>query len=146
MLALCGVGVASCIPVAMYGTPHVEFHLKARVVDAEGNPIQGIEVCSAEGQRFEYNTGISDYLGNINASGEIWPGSQYEVVFRDIDGEYNGGEFETLSLNITDKVVQTKRGDGDWYDGSYKADIGDVTLTLKQQAAEGDQITNDEEE
>ena len=137
LLALCGVGVASCIPVAMYGTPHVEFHLKARVVDAEGNPIQGIEVRTKSGQPFDHNTGIADYLGNIEAvSGDMWPGEQYEVVFLDVDGEYNGGEFENLSLDITDKVKQTKRGDGDWYQGTYKAGLGDVTLTLKEQNAE----------
>lgn len=137
LLALCGVGVASCIPVAMYGTPHVEFHLKARVVDAEGNPIQGIEVRSNEGEPFDHNTGISDYQGIIDAEANyLWPGSQYQVTFYDIDGEYNGGEFENLSLDITDKVKQTKRGDGDWYQGTYKAELGDVTLTLKEQNAE----------
>lgn len=148
LLTLCGVSVASCIPVAMYGTPHINFTLKARVVDSEGNPIQGIEVRTKEGHYFEHNTGISDYQGNIEASGQIWPGSQYEVTFYDIDGEYNGGEFETLKLDISDKVKQTKKGDGDWYQGSYKAELGNVTLTLKEQNAEGEQEqdTNNEEE
>ena len=62
----------------------------------------------------------------------MWPDEQYEVVFLDVDGEYNGGEFESLELNIADKVKQTQKGDGDWYQGSYKAELGDVMLTHKQ--------------
>lgn len=143
LLGLLGVGAASCIPVAMYGTPHVEFSLSARVIDEAGNPIQGIEVRTKSGQPFDHNTGIADYLGNIEAvSGSMWPDEQYEVVFLDVDGEYNGGEFESLELDIRDKVRQTKKGSGDWYQGTYKAELGDVTLTLK---AQDDNITNEEE-
>ena len=133
ILGLLGVGAASCIPVAMYGAPHVEFSLSARVIDEAGNPIQGIEVRTKSGQQFDHNTGYADYLGNIEAvSGSMWPDEQYEVVFLDVDGEYNGGEFESLELNIADKVKQTQKGDGDWYQGSYKAELGDVMLTHKQ--------------
>lgn len=143
LLGLLGVGAASCIPVAMYGTPHVEFSLSARVIDEAGNPIQGIEVRTKSGQPFDHNTGIADYLGNIEAvSGSMWPDEQYEVVFLDVDGEYNGGEFESLELDISDKVKQTKKGSGDWYQGTYKAELGDVTLTLK---AQDDNNTNEEE-
>ena len=143
LLGLLGVGAASCIPVAMYGTPHVEFSLSARVIDEAGNPIQGIEVRTKSGQPFDHNTGIADYLGNIEAvSGDIWPNEQYKVVFLDVDGEYNGGEFESLELDISDEVKQTKKGSGDWYQGAYKAELGDVTLTLK---AQDDNNTNEEE-
>ena len=145
ILALLGFGASGCVGVAMYGTPHVDFHLTARVVDAEGNPIQGIEVRTKEGAAFEHKTGLSDYQGNIDAYGQVWPGSQYEVVFMDVDGEYNGGEFEAVDIDITDRVKQTKKGDGDWYQGTYRADLGDVTLTLKEQSAEEDN-TNVEEE
>lgn len=143
LLGLLGVGAASCIPVAMYGTPHVEFSLSARVIDEAGNPIQGIEVRTKSGQPFDHNTGFADYLGNIEAvSGDIWPNEQYKVVFLDVDGEYNGGEFESLELDISDEVKQTKKGSGDWYQGTYKAELGDVTLTLK---AKDDNNTNEEE-
>ena len=149
LLALLGFGASGCevigIGAAMYGTPHVEFHLSARVVDKDGNPIQGIEVRTKEGAYFDHNTGISDYQGYIDARGAIWPGSQYAVTFYDIDGEYNGGEFETLELDISGKVKQTKKGEGDWYEGSYRAELGDVTLTLKEQNAEENNDSNEEE-
>lgn len=145
LLGLLGISVASCIPVAMYGTPHVEFSLSARVVDEAGEPIQGIEVRTCYGEHFDDKTGISDYLGNIEAYGSyIWPGRQYNVVFEDIDGEYNGGEFESLELDISDKVRQTKRGSGDWYQGTFKAELGDVTLKLKSETAEEDNTAKEE--
>ena len=72
----------------------------------------------------------------------MWPGAQYDVVFYDNDGALNGGEFETLELNIRDKVEQIKDGDGNWYNGSYRADLGDVTMILKNTTDEG----NEEEE
>ena len=146
LLVLLGFGGTGCeiIGTAMYGTPNIDFHLSARVVDKDGNPIQGIDVRMKDGQRFNYNSGISDYLGNINASGNMFPRKQYEIVFMDIDGEYNGGEFENLELDVTDKVQQIKKGSGDWYDGSYKAVIGDVTLTLKEHNGEEDNNTNEE--
>jgi hypothetical protein len=72
----------------------------------------------------------------------MWPSEPDEVVFLDVDGEYNGGEFESLELDISDKVKQTKKGSGDWYQGTYKAELGDVTLTLK---AQDDNNTNEEE-
>lgn len=138
LMVLLGFGTSGCdiVGVAMYGTPNVKFHLSARVVDKDGNPIQGIEVRAKEGANFNHNTGISDYQGNIDAWGQVWPGSQYAVTFYDIDGEYNGGEFETLELDISDKVKQTQKGDGEWYQGAYKAELGDVTLTLKEQSEE----------
>ena len=69
-------------------------------------------------------------MGNIDAYGSVWPGSQYEVVFVDDDGEANGGQFESIELDITDKVRQTEKGDDRWYEGSYIAELGDVTMTL----------------
>lgn len=112
-----------------YGTPHVSFRLTARVVDEEGTPIQGIHVRTSEGRYFDHNTGVSDYQGNIDAVGIIWPGAQYEVKFEDIDGELNGGEFETLT--VTTSARQTEKGSGNWNEGSYEAHLGDVVLKKK---------------
>ena len=142
LLALLGV---SCdTGMVMYGVPHISFSLKARVVDEAGNPIQGIEVRTKEGDYFTDRTGVSDYLGNIDAHGGFWPGHQYEVVFYDIDGPLNGGEFEALEMDISDKVVQTKEGD-DWDRGTYVAELGDVTMTLKSEDAQEEENTTEEE-
>ena len=135
LLTILGFGATACdeiIPAAEYGTPHVNFNLKARVIDQAGNPIQGIEVCTKESGPFENRTGFSDYLGNIDAHGSIWPGSQYEVVFQDVDGEANGGEYERLELNISGKVQQINEGSGNWYEGGFQAKLGDITMKIKE--------------
>jgi putative lipoprotein (rSAM/lipoprotein system) len=142
LLALLGI---SCdVGMVMYGSPHISFSLKARVVDEAGNPIQGIEVRTKDGDYFTDRTGVSDYLGNIDAHGGFWPGDQYEVVFYDIDGPLNGGEFEALEMDISDKVVQTEEGDG-WDCGTFVAELGDVTMTLKSEDAQEEENTTEEE-
>ena len=133
------LGLTSCdhFGMAEYGCPNVSFSLKARVVDEAGNPIQGIEVRTEEGARFEYNTGFSDYEGNIDAyGGYFWPGAQNQKMqFIDVDGEANGGEFETLTVKI-ENLIQTEEGDGNWYEGAYTADMGTVTMKLKEKSEE----------
>ena len=140
------LGLTSCehfFGAAEYGCPNVSFSLKARVVDEAGTPIQGIEVRAEDGDRFEYNTGFSDYQGYIDARGSFWPGTQHgKVQFIDIDGEANGGEFETLTLQI-ENVTQTEDGSGNWYDGAYTADMGTVTMKLKEKSEENTE-THDE--
>lgn len=139
LMALLGFGVQGCDKidggggeVCMYGTPVVEFHLSARVVDSEGNPIEGIEVRTKYGAGFDSKTGFSDYQGNIDAyTRYAHPGSFNELIFLDVDGEANGGEFAELTLNIADKLVQVEEGDGAWNMGGYKAELGDVVMSLK---------------
>ena len=148
LLALLGFGCeeAKELGPCEYGVPHVTFSLKARVVDEAGNPIQGIEVRTKKGDEFDNNTGVSDFYGYIDAhSNYIWPDTQYEVVFYDNDGPQNGGEFETLEMDIADKVVQTKEGDGNWNEGTYVAELGDVTMTLKSEDAQEEENTTEEE-
>lgn len=130
LMALLGFGAASYgeeseeMPVE-YGVPHVNFSLKARVVNESGEPIEGIRVCS------DWPEIYSDEAGNINATYQVFPGAQNMAIFEDVDGEANGGEFERLELDIKDKVVQTADGHGGWCDGDFKAELGDVVMTLK---------------
>lgn len=153
LMALLGFGLTSCedgakdhFGVVEYGSPHVNFSLKARVVDQVGTPIQGIEVRLKGDHRFDNKSGFSDYMGNIDAYGSVWPGSQYEVVFVDDDGEANGGQFESIELDITDKVRQTEKGDNRWYEGSYIAELGDVTMTLVADEGDEESVENRPEE
>lgn len=137
-------GLTSCehmFGAVEYGVPHVSFSLKARVVDEAGKPIQGIEVRTEDGP-FESKTGFSDYQGYINARGGFWPGTEQRTVqFIDIDGELNGGEFETLTLDIKN-VEQTDEGSGSWYEGAYTADMGTVTMKLKEKSEETPEETS----
>ena len=139
LLALLGVSAVSCDNdwfdvVAEYGCPHMNFSLKARVIDEAGKPIEGIEVQTRNGDFYMDN--FSDAEGNIDLNVSMWPDTNIDLVFTDVDGAENGGEFETLNLNIADKVEQVAEGSGSWYEGGYKADLGDVTMTLKAENVE----------
>lgn len=142
LMSLLGFGLSSCAGgnLDAYGVPHINFRLSARVIDESGEPIQGIEARPCRNrydERFDDKSGYSDYQGYIEAYGRPSPGTQYTVRFIDEDGELNGGQFETLTLDIKDKVVQTADGEGGWNDGSFEAELGDVTLK---------RVENDEDE
>lgn len=140
LLALLGFGTIACDNgsmddvVAEYGCPHINFSLKARVIDEAGKPIEGIEV-QTKNNAF-YMDNYSDAEGNIDLQVSMWPDTNIDLLFTDVDGKENGGEFATLELNIADKVEQVKEGSGSWYEGSYKADLGDVVMTLKEESDE----------
>ena len=140
LLALLGFGTIACDNgsmddvVAEYGCPHINFSLKARVIDEAGKPIEGIEV-QTKNNAF-YMDNYSDAEGNIDLQVNMWPDTNIDLLFTDVDGAENGGEFATLELNIADKVEQVKEGSGSWYEGGYKADLGDVVMTLKEESDE----------
>ena len=140
LLALIGFGAGACDHgsmddvVAEYGCPHINFSFKARVIDEAGKPIEGIEVQTRNGDFYMDN--FSDAEGNIDLKVGMWPDTNIDVIFTDVDGELNGGEFETLELNIADKVEQVAEGSGSWYEGAYKAELGDVVMTLKEESDE----------
>lgn len=140
LLALLGFGTIACDNDSMedvaaeYGCPHINFSLKARVIDEAGKPIEGIEV-QTKNYAF-YANNYSDAEGNIDLNVNMWPDTNIDLIFTDVDGAENGGEFETLNLNIADKVEQVKEGSGSWYEGDFAADLGDVTLKLKAESDE----------
>lgn len=151
LLALLGISATSCDFMRVeYGTPHVHFNLKARVVDEAGKPIEGIEARVKQSwgdydMPFENRTGVTNYLGEIDAHTAYAHSMEHTIVFLDPDGEANGGKFETKEVDIREYIVQTDEGDGGWDNGSYVAEIGDVVMTLEPEASE-DEDTNTEEE
>ena len=151
LLALLGISATGCDFMRVeYGVPHVHFNLKARVVDEAGKPIEGIEARVKQGwgdydTPFENRTGVTNYLGEIDAHTTNMHSMGHTIVFLDPDGEANGGKFETKMVDITEHIVQTDEGDGSWDNGSYVAEIGDVVMTLEPEASE-DEDTNIEEE
>ena len=151
LLALLGISATSCDFMRVeYGVPHVHFNLKARVVDEAGKPIEGIEARVKQGwgdydMPFENRTGVTNYLGEIDAQTANAHSMEHTIVFLDPDGEANGGKFETKEVDIREYIVQTDEGDGGWDNGSYVAEIGDVVMTLEPEVSE-DEDTNTEEE
>lgn len=134
LMTLLGFGAVSCEGggnLDAYGTPYSTFKVSLRVVDGEGNPIPGIQVSAKN----DYNT---KPLATTNEEGRL-EGTYHSsstinyINFSDIDGEDNGGWFEPLSMNVSDKIVKVKDGEG-WYSGEYEVTLGDVALELKEES------------
>lgn len=131
LMTLMGFGFTNCednpfAQVDAYGCPYLTFRMTARVVDEAGNPIEGIGVGFSDVGICAY----SDVDGYVEVDKTLIP-TLKEVSFIDTDGEANGGEFETLQLDITDKFVQPGKPSGDWHDVDWKVELGDVTMVLK---------------
>ena len=113
-----------------YGCPWVEFSIKARVVDADGKPIKGIEAKAGRSvEEFDYYEclGLTDADGNLNIESGDSSCPRY-MQLTDTDGEANGGEFQDKIVRIEGSFEQIKEGDGRWFDGGYKAELGDITM------------------
>ena len=145
-VALGMLGFASCAEIAnididddpskehicMYGMPSATYKVLGTVSDESGSPVEGIRVAieSKYSSYSQYDTLYTDssgkYLFNRGERG-LWP-DKVVVVFEDIDGEENGGEFE--SAEATPELKKVKEGDGSWYVGMFEAQA-DVTLKKK---------------
>lgn len=123
--------------VEEYGCPSSDYIIKGTVTDEAGTPVQGIKTSLKQ----IYKTETETYIGGIDSvqtgvSGDFllkYNGMQQKnikLIVEDIDGEANGGEFlsDTLDINY-DKAVQTKKGEG-WYSGTYEI-AQDVKLKKK---------------
>lgn len=122
---------------AEYGSPIVDYQVKGQVTDAEGNPIEGIQVVTQptfgsyfikEGESVSYakaDTVYTDASGNFESSLLQNVSLAGKLVFNDVDGE-DKGTFQTDSASLQEaETVQLEEGNG-WYDGRYE-------LTLNKQ-------------
>ena len=52
-----------------------------------------------------------------------------KLTFTDLDGEENGGDFQTQEVSIP--VQQTEPGDGAWDNGKFEAENVEIVLIKK---------------
>ena len=116
-----------------YGTPTVQFTVKGRVTDADGKPIKGIVVSSTEVNSFSENAGLEAVTGEdgrFTTQKVKAIGIHGKLLFTDIDGAENGGEFETQTVELhTLPETKIAEGDGGWDVGEYE-----VTANVKLKA------------
>lgn len=147
MAAMTLLGLNSCddliSPVVEYGTPITDFQYHGQVTDMEGTPIKGIRVVaknrySSDGVPYSFFDGPADTL-YTDADGKFqsrtvrdYFAEDLRLVFDDVDGSENGGEFMSATAEGTEMTItQVKKGDG-WYNGEY--DVA-VTKKLERKAA-----------
>ena len=143
------LGFSSCewlgIGLTMYGEPHADFKAIGTVKDEAGKPVEGIRVAVQQHRHYENSESViydqNDWYDNdtlftdSNGKYELVRSvfsvpNRVTIVFEDIDGEENGGEFEKTEANP--KVTQTKKGDKNWYGGAFQAEA-DVVMHKEKQ-------------
>jgi putative lipoprotein (rSAM/lipoprotein system) len=122
--------------MSMYGTPTASFEVKGRVTDDSGDPVRDIKIVVKEDAAYDYEigVGITDAHGYYSVRGS-WSGSNsFNIATEDIDGEKNGGEFATESVEIEIKKEDYIGGEG-WNRGKVTKNA-DFELELKSQEDE----------
>ena len=126
-LVLAAAALVSCSKEQL-GDPYMLFEIHGKVMDVDGNPLQGINVIS----------GYSDVqVTNINGSfsfyGRSIPSDRVMLTFEDKDGADNGGEFVkiTKEISVNQKTPGSKTGN---YKGTFFA--GDLEIVMLQKESE----------
>jgi hypothetical protein len=130
-MVLFGVALSSCEKESKHESYYVLW-FSARVVDEASNPIQGI-YAYPEPNAFYGREGYSDYKGVISGFVHLHPSEIRNIVFEDVDGEYNGGIYETVTVNIREQLAGlNNKPDENGLVGSDVVDLGDVVMKLKE--------------
>ena len=140
LLALVGIGTTGCWQICMYGTPSAEWAVKGKVIDESGKPVPGLQV--ALGNRMDNEPGViydqnywpldtlkTDPDGVYQVVSSGFPLSKLQVDVTDIDGEANGGEFNDVTLVISDFTFED--GKGAWYAGRADINVPDIVVKKK---------------
>ena len=112
-----------------YGCPYAEFSLKGTVTDEENTPIEGIRVAveawSVTGndiRKMCNETLYTDAEGKVSFVPPhgyfVYPPDSVSVKIDDVDGEANGGDFQSQVL--APEIVKTKEAEGEWFEGGYE--------------------------
>ena len=102
------------------GEPFMLFEIHGKVMDADGNPLEGIHVIS--GQADVQTTNLN---GDFTFFGRAVPSDHVLLTFEDKDGDRNGGEFVKQTVEIS--LVEKTPGSGN-YKGTFFA--GDVEVVM----------------
>ena len=140
------LGFASCEKIGfgltMYGEPHADFKAVGTVKSEDGKPIEGIRVAVRQHRHYanfcviydqndwyEDDTVFTDSRGMYEMSKTVFSAPHdVTVVFEDVDGFENGGNFGTMTAEP--QVKQTKKGDKNWYSGAFEAQA-DAVMSRK---------------
>ena len=130
LLAVAMLAAVGCEKEVPYEDQYYVLYFCATVVNESGEPIQGI-LAYPEGGEFVGRTGYSNYQGVVEGRAYLTPRSRWVVVFEDVDAEANGGEYRTITEDITDMFVKPSKPDDNGYTGSCIVNIGKITLNLQ---------------
>ena len=119
-----------------YGSPNAKYKYVGTVTDEQGNPIEGINVVMSgdyvSSTPFASLTLKTDKDGKFSTVTLTSVNTRINTLdFVDVDGEANGGEFESQTITPKDMTkTQIKEGDGGWYMGEFELS---ANIKLKKQ-------------
>ena len=104
-----------------YGMPMVDYRVIGEVTDEAGKPLSGIRAIIEQVENYNVDTVYTDAKGHFESKKlKSVAISQQNLILEDVDGEANGGEFESTKLPIKEMdSKKIKKGDG-WYSGEYE--------------------------
>lgn len=106
------------------GDPFMLFEIHGKVMDADANPLENINVIAGQADVQKTNKN-----GNFTFYGRTAPSDHVLLTFEDKDGEDNGGEFVKMTMEIP--VVQKTPGTSGNYKGTFFAGEVEVVMTSK---------------
>ena len=119
-----------------YCSPNAKYKYVGTVTDEQGNPIEGINVVMSgdyvSSTPFASLTLKTDKDGKFSTVTMSSVNTHIKTIeFVDVDGEANGGEFESQTITPKDMTkTQIKEGDGSWYKGESELS---ANIKLKKQ-------------
>lgn len=121
LLAMLGYESCSSDSVVEYGTPNADFQIKGQVTYEGGIPIPGIRVRAP----YSYIDGSDGQSVLTDENGRFELDEFHSMLYgrlyvEDIDGEDNGGEFLSDTINVWDlPKKEVEKGSG-WYEGKFE--------------------------
>ena len=126
LLCILAIAVSSSCSKEQVGDPYILFEVHGKVTDADGNPIPGIKVLSGVTDAQETNSN-----GNFTFFGRSVPSASVILTFEDKDGDKNGGEFVTMSQEVS-LIIKTSGSATGNFKGTYYADQVTVVMLAKK--------------
>ena len=126
LLCVLAVAASSSCSKEQVGDPYILFEVHGKVTDADGHPIPGIKVFSGVTDAQETNSN-----GNFTFFGRSVPSATVRLTFEDKDGDKNGGEFVTMSQEVS-LIMKTSGSATGNFKGTYYADQVTVVMLAKK--------------
>ena len=119
---LAAVALISCSKEQV-GDPYILFEIHGKVMDAEGRPLQGINVISAVS-----DVRVTNVNGSFSFYGRTVPSDRVVLTFEDKDGVDNGGEFVKMSKDIAVNLKTPGTDKGNFKGTFFASDVEIVML------------------
>lgn len=128
------IPIFGCDVPDMYGTPSATYEVKGKVLDADGDPINGIKITMQDDDTdpnpYEIAESQSLENGDYKIRLNTFPIDHFYLSVEDIDGAENGGDFESQMVEVDFSKVEYKGDKDAWYHGTKSLEQ-DIVLVEK---------------